>query len=171
MVGALGRVTEKVVPWLGPWVRGPDAEVAAVFVDELLADPEAEAGADGALGGEERVKHLFGGSRSNAVAAVGDREADAWSAGRGVEGGAGADDDAAVVAYGVEGVGEEVGEDLAEFAGDAEDLERVVALLVDGGAGGLDFGFEKVDDGGYEVAGGVAGGGGRTRGKSPGSGG
>ena len=33
-------------------------------------------------------------------------------------------------------------------------------LLYDGGAGGLDLGLEEVDDGGDEVAGGVAGGGG-----------
>ena len=139
---------------------GADADGAAVFVDELFADPEAEAGADGALGGEEGVEHLFGGGGGDAVAAVGDGDADAGLAGGGVEGGGGADDDAAVVVDGVECVGEEVGEDLAEFAGDAEDVERVVALLEDGGAGGLDFGLEEVDDGVYEVAGGVTGGGG-----------
>jgi hypothetical protein len=145
---------------VGALSGGADADVAAVLVDELFADPEAEAGADGALGGEEGVEHLFGGGGGDALTAVGDGEADTWCAGGGVEGGTGADDDAGVVADGVEGVGEEVGEDLAKFAGNAEDVQWLVALLEDGGLGSLNFRFEKVDDGRDEVARRVAGGGG-----------
>ncbi len=145
---------------LGALSGGTDADVAAVLVDELLADPEAEAGAYRALGGEEGVEHLFGSGGGDAVAAVRDGETDSWLAGGGIEGGGGPDDDAAVMTDGVERVGEQVGEDLAELAGDAEDLERGFALLDDGGPVGLDFGLEEVDDGGYQIGSRVAGGGG-----------
>ncbi len=146
---------------------GADTDGAAVLVDQLLADPEPEAGADGSLGGEEGVEHLFGGGGGDAVAAVGDGEADAGSAGEGAEGGRGADDDAAagvagLGADGVERVGEQVGEDLAKLSGDAEDVERCVALLEDGDSGGVDLGLEEVDDGVDEGGGGVAGGGGEV---------
>ncbi len=94
------------------------------------------------------------------MAAVGYGDADAAFAVDGIERGGGAENDAALAADGVEAIGEQVGEDLAQLAGDAHDVEPVIALLGDDGPVGLDLCLEQIDDGIHQGAGGVAGGGG-----------
>ena len=68
------------------------AEEALVFVDDLEGDPEAQAGPDIGLGGEEGVEDVGEGAGGDAAAGVGDGDADA-----GLRGVAGAS------AYGVAG--------------------------------------------------------------------
>jgi len=139
---------------------GADLDAAVVLFHELFADPEAEAGADGAFGGEEGVEDVFCRDGGDAVAVVGYGDADAAFAVDGIERGGGAENDAALAADGVEAIGEQVGEDLAQLAGDAHDLEAVMTLLGDDGLVGADLCLEQIDDGIHQGAGGVAGGGG-----------
>ena len=52
-------------------------EAAAVAVDDVLGDPEAEAGAGEFTGGEERLEDAAGSIGGHAVTSVGEDEADA----------------------------------------------------------------------------------------------
>ncbi len=118
-----------------------EIEGAAVFADDAATDPEAEAGAALALGGEEGLEKILADGLGDAGAVVGDGDEDAGSAvqavvsdvacaGLGGErdgGGAGlrlrmvrGDGGAfGCGAGGFGGVGEDVGEDLAKLGGEA----------------------------------------------------
>ena len=98
-----------------------DADPAFVVPDDFEADPEAEAGSGGGLGGEEGFEEAALGGFAHAAAIVGDGDAEAVAAGLPVMGAAGAEADVAVAAEGVEGVADEVGEDLAHVAGKADE--------------------------------------------------
>lgn len=83
---------------------------AAVALDDLLGDPEAEAGADIFLGGEERLEDavkIFG---RYAGTAVGDYDFDGAVLFIGNK--ARADDDGAIGSGGIDGIGDYVREDL-----------------------------------------------------------
>ena len=92
---------------------GLDADLAAVAFNELLGDKEADPGSDGASGSKEGFEDvgeiLFG----DAAAVVGDGEQDAGFLLASV-----LDGDAQVSAggQGVDGVGEEVGDNLHDLA-------------------------------------------------------
>ncbi len=72
MRGLLARKTEAVVPWSGPSVRLLSWMDAAVFADDAVRDPEAEAGAALSLGGEEGLEEVVADVRRDAWAVVGD---------------------------------------------------------------------------------------------------
>ena len=101
---------------------GAVADAAAVFFNEAARDPEAEAGADGELGGEEGREDALANGDGDAGALVADEDGDgivcrlrvavdmtaAEVDAAGLEGG--------VEVEGVDGVDDEVGEDLADLA-------------------------------------------------------
>jgi hypothetical protein len=113
-----------------------DAEATAVALDDLLADPEAEAGAVESLGAEEGLEDARGGCGGHAGAVVCNGDDETLDAGVVVAGFSAAEQDAAAVgAHRVDGVAEEVADDLADFSFVAEDgAARVVAYL-DGDVG------------------------------------
>ena len=61
-----------VVPRSGPSVRLSRSDGAGVFADDALRDPEAEAGAALALGGEEGLEEVLADLGGDAGAVVGD---------------------------------------------------------------------------------------------------
>src|SRR5271156_404238 len=123
--------------------------------DDSGGDPEAEAGAVEVFGGVEGLEEarLYGGG--HAVAGVGDGDANAGARLKilgGVVGGVvGANDETTAGAHGVDGVGDEVVEDLADVVFEAEDCGV-------GGVAGVDLDVRvgeaaliEVEDGVYEV--------------------
>ena len=136
-------------------------EAALVALDDAGGDPEAEAGAVELFGGVEGFEDAGLDDGGHAVARVGDGDADARAVGGMVDAVVGADDEAASLAHGVDGVGDDVVEDLADVVFEAED-----------GAGGLVGGFDvdagvaktamvEVEDGVDELVGSDVGGVGR----------
>src|SRR6266436_6635575 len=113
-----------------------EGEAALVTSDDAGGDPETEAGAVEVLGGVEGLEEagLHGGG--HAVASVGDGNAYARTAlrtlGGIVRGVVGADEDAAALAHGIDGVGDEIVEDLADIVFKTQNGRR-------GGIGGLDL--------------------------------
>jgi hypothetical protein len=108
-----------------------------VALDDAGGDPEAEAGAVEVLGGVEGFEDAGADGGGHAVAGVGDGDADALRLVRRRVGSlhqvvmivrivgvriVGADDEAAALAHGVDGVGDEVVEDLADVVFEAEDF-------------------------------------------------
>ena len=66
----------KTVPVRGVGTAA-DADRAVVLADDLLADPEAEAGAGGFFGGEEGLEDVAAGFLRDAAAGIADGDADA----------------------------------------------------------------------------------------------
>ena len=133
----------------GPVVDGmlgaAEDEAAVVAVDDAGGDPKAEAGPVEVLGGVEGLEEACANWGRHAVAGVGDGDADAATAfGElgGVVGGVVGPDakEATTLAHGVEGVGDQV----------IEDLTNVVFKAEDGGVGGV--GGVDVDAGVGEAA-------------------
>ena len=97
-----------------------------MFADDALRDPEAEPGAAFALGGEEGLEEVVADLGGDSGAVVDDFDDGSFFehlAGR-VEAGVlgdDADQDGAALAGCLGGVGDEVGEDLAEFRGEPID--------------------------------------------------
>ncbi len=103
-----------------------------MFFDDAFGDGEAEAGAAGVeAGGGEGLEESRGDGGVEAWAVVLDGEGDA------VEVGVGVDLDGAAAVEGVDGVAEEVDEDLEEAVGVALDDEPVGDAVKDGDAGGF----------------------------------
>ena len=101
-------------------------------VDDAGGDPETEAGALEVFGGVEGLEDAGADGGGHAVASVGDGEADALRLGVVVTSWARERDEAASArTHGVDGVGDEVVEDLADVVFEAED-----------GAGGGVAGFD-----------------------------
>ena len=118
-------------------LAAPDTDPALVAGDDLTADPEPETCSGSSLGGVEGLEEGALGSGAHADAGVGDDDADSLGVGGGVDGRADAGDKAASAWHGVERVGDEVDEDLAELALIAEDgWSGGVVLLDDDVAGG-----------------------------------
>src|ERR1700733_329128 len=111
-----------------------EGETAVVAGYDAGGDPEAEAGAVEILGGVEGLEETGADGGGDAVAGVGDGDADALArlSGGVVRGVVGADEEAATVAHGVDGVGDKVVEDLADVVFEAGDFGR-------GGVGGFDL--------------------------------
>src|SRR5258708_9813776 len=111
-----------------------DAALMASY--DAGGDPEAEAGAVEILGGVERLEEAGLHVGGHAVAGVGDGDADAGRAvgvfGGVVGGVVGADEEAASLAHGIDGVGDEVVEDLTDVVFEAQNRGW-------GGVGGLNF--------------------------------
>jgi len=108
-----------------------EGEATVMAVDDADGDPKPEAGSVEVLGGVERLEEAAPHGGRHAVTGVGDGDADAMAA-VGVPGGVvrgivGADEKAASLSHSVDGVGDEVVEDLANIVFEAED----------GGAGGV----------------------------------
>lgn len=132
-------------------------------LDDFLRDPEAEAGAGDALGGEERFEDAPEGFGGDAGAIVGDGDADAGAAGFPVVRGEFAEGDATAFAEGVDGVADEVGEDLSDFAlvrhdeGDgAEVADEFDLLTAEAGIKQGEDGVDEFVDVGEVGAGGAA---------------
>jgi len=133
---------------------GADAEGSSVFFYEFAGDPETESGAGIFFGGEEGLEDAADVVLMNAAAGVGDGDADAAAGGiAGIGGGVCRDADGGATGAGVEAIGDEVGEDLTNLAGDAENL--LLRIGGDGeedpegeGAGGVEVG-DFADDGGW----------------------
>ncbi len=124
---------------------GADFDGAAVALDDLPGDPEAEAGADVFLGGEEGFEDLVAVFGGDAGAVVFDDD---------LEGFAGVvfvaedgDADGAAGGDGVGGVGDEVGDGLVEFAGEAVDGGALVEVAEDGDVLGAEFIGVDAEDG------------------------
>ena len=100
-------------------VAAADVEAAVMFFDDTAGDPEAEAGAEGVLGGVEGLEDAMADGGGHAVAVVGDGDADAAALGALAGGGADAQAEDAAGGHGVEGVADEVGDDLADLSGEA----------------------------------------------------
>ena len=102
-----------------------EGEAALVPLDDSGGDPEAEAGPVEIFGGVEGLEEAGANLGRHAVAGVGDGDADAFAARRVADRVVccvvGADDEAAALAHGVDGVGDEVVEDLADVVFKAED--------------------------------------------------
>src|SRR5260370_23536999 len=113
-----------------------EGDAALMATDDAGGDPEAETGAVEVLGGVEGLEEagLHGGG--HAVASIGDGNAYARTAlrilGGIVRGVVGADEDAAALAHGIDGVGDEIVEDLADIVFKTQNGRR-------GGIGGLDL--------------------------------
>ena len=122
-----------------------DFDGAAVALDDLLGDPEAEAGADVFLGGEEGLEDVIAVFGGDAGAVVFDDDLDDFAVGVLVA--VDADADGAAVGDGVGGVGDEVGDGLLEFAGEALDGRAVVEVAHDGDVLGAEFIGVDVEDG------------------------
>ena len=133
-----------------------EGEAAVVAVDDAGGDPEAEAGAVEILGGVEGLEEAGADGGRHAVAGVGDGDADAATAfgelGGVVGGVVGADaEEATALAHGVDGVGDEVVEDLTNVVFKAEDggVGGVGGLDVDAGVG--EAAVVEVEDGVDEI--------------------
>ena len=91
-------------------------------VDDLMADPEAEAGAAYFFGGEEGFEDFLSGFGRHAGTSVGDGEDEAFASCVPVCAFAAADEETTSVGlHGVDGVIDEVAEHLADLAFEAED--------------------------------------------------
>ena len=93
-------------------------------LDDFLGDPEAEAGADVFLGGEEGLEDVIACSGAMPGPSSSTMILTMWLVGILVA--MDADADGAAVGDGVGGVGDEVGDGLLEFAGEGLDGRAVV---------------------------------------------
>src|SRR5581483_3897195 len=105
-----------------------DPDFAAVALDELLCHEQADAGADGHAGGEEGVEDFVQVLLGNPHAVVFDGEEDAGTGCLDVRD---AEAETAAVAHGVDGVGEQVGDDLHHLAAAKYDFGFRVDAAVD----------------------------------------
>ena len=136
----LKAVPEGPVP-----LHGADFDGAAVALDDLLGDPEAEAGADIFLGGEEGLEDVIAVFGGDAGAVVFDDDLDDCAGCVFVA--IDADADGAAVGDGVGGVGDEVGDSLVEFAGEGLDGRALVEVADEGDVLGAEFIGVDVEDG------------------------
>jgi len=123
------------VGWAGLGGAAAEMNEAAMLDDDFVADPESEAGSGDFLGGEEGFEGAFTDFAIHAGTGVSDGEADAGFGGifpivRWV-----GSDEEATAGGSVDGVADEVGEDLAEFAGEAEEVSGGVITAFDLDAG------------------------------------
>ena len=144
---------------------GAELNFAAVALDDGACDPEAEAGAALAFGGEEGLAETALHLDWDAGAVVADRDADAEDAGIGpVARAAEAETQATVEGRRLDGIRDEVGEHLTHFARIDEGFERAIVLALDAkiflhdaaAVEGEHF-FEELVDVGADGAGGFAG--------------
>ena len=97
-----------------------DGEGSAVALDDLVADPEAEAGAANLFGGEEGFKDLFSGFGRHAGAGVGDSDDEAFATGLPVCAFAAVDEETASGGlHGVDGVDDQIAQDLPDLTFEA----------------------------------------------------
>ena len=129
-----------------------DAEGAVVAVEDLAAHPEAEAGAVVALGAEEGFEHALLGFGVDAAAVIGYGEEEAFAAGGPVGSLAAADEESAAGGHGVDGVGDEAGEDVADVGFVALDEIFGALAFFDVDAGVAQAGFIDVEGEGEEIA-------------------
>ena len=120
---------------VGGRLAAADAEGTAVALDDFLADPEAEAGAGDSLGGVEGAEEAAAGDGIHAGAGVREGEDDAGLASSPVGAGAEAKEQTAAVRHGVEGIADEVAEDLADFAFKAAERVTETPARLDGDGG------------------------------------
>jgi len=116
-----------------------DAEEATMAVDDFFADPETQAGAGDALGGEEGLEDAVEGFRGNACTGVGNREHKTALAGGPMRGFAAAEKEApGVRCHGIKGVAEEIADDLADFSFKTanESCGAIAAVNVNAGVDG-----------------------------------
>ena len=101
-----------------------EGEAAVVAGDDAGGDPKAEASAVEVLGGVEGFEETSADGGGDAVAGVGDGDADASARlARGVVGGVvSADEELATVTHGIDSVGDEVVEYLADVVFEADDF-------------------------------------------------
>ena len=119
---------------------------------DFFADPEAEAGAGDALGGEEGVEDAGLDFGAHAGGVVGDGDGDAGLAGAPVGGFAFAHEEAAAAGHDVEGIADEVGDDLADFSVEAMNFAAGAAAALDADAGVVDTALIDGENGVGEVA-------------------
>src|ERR1035438_6415354 len=114
-------------------MEAAEANGAFVFLNDAFADPETEAGALGGLGGEERLEEAYGVFAANAVAGVDDGDGDAATLCFAVGGFGDAQAESSARRHRLDGVADEVEEDLAQLAREsAHDTGgRVFPLQVD----------------------------------------
>ena len=127
-----------------------EEEAALMAVDDFVADPEAEAGAAEAFGGEEGFEDAGAGLGRHADASVGDGEDQAAAVGAPVGGLAAAHQEAATGGHCIDGVGDEIVEDLADVAFEAGDWVGGAFAPVDGDGGVAETAFVEAEDGGEE---------------------
>lgn len=109
-----------------------DVQFSIVLLHDFTANPEAKADAGGFLGGEEGFERALFCGTIHSGASVGDSEADADAAGFAVVGFTNAEHEARAgrVPHGVNGVIDEVRDDLANFTWKAEEwMMRLEAAL------------------------------------------
>ncbi len=116
MDGALPSVCEKFNAKHGVEAGGKEAglngDATAVFIDEVFGDPEADACADVFFGGEEGIEDARQVFRRDAEAIVADGDGGGFVVANDFD-----FDDAAGSRKCIAGVGDDVGEDLAEIVG------------------------------------------------------
>ena len=115
-------------------------DAAAMLLRNLLAHPETEASADMWLGGEERIENLAKCGGAHACSGVGNAEPDARDVGCGMVPVASADHQPPVRGPGhrADGVGDEIGDHLAQFIGIGRERDRLALAALDGDAFVLD---------------------------------
>lgn len=87
-----------------------------MLFDDAATDPKAETGAGESLGRKKGFEEMALRGAVHAHAIVGNGQPNPLAPGNGVDGGASADDDAAAVRKRIDSVGDEVGDQLANFA-------------------------------------------------------
>ena len=122
-----------------------------VTIDDFTADPEAEAGAVDALGREESFEDVGASFGGHAGTGVSDGENEAATAGAPVGGFAAAQKETASGRHGVDGVRDEVVEDLAYVAFEAGDATLVALAFFYADGGVAETAFVEAEDGGVEV--------------------
>ncbi len=140
-----------------------DADEAVVALDDLVRDPEAETGAGDSFGRKEGLEDAPESFRGDAGAVIGDGDADAGTAGFPVVRGDFAERDRAAFADGVDGIADEIGEDLTDFAlvrhdegNGAEVAANLDVLAAEAGVKQGEDGVEELVDVGAGGAGGAA---------------
>jgi len=120
-------------------------------MDDLTAHPEAEACAVVSLGAEEGFEHTLLGVGVDTLAGVGDGKEHSFAAGRPVSSFAASDEEAASGGHGVDRVGDEVAEDLADIAFVAFDESVGAFAFFDGDIGVAQAGFVEIERWGEEA--------------------
>ncbi len=136
---------------VGGGLAAADAQDAAMAMDDFFADPEAEAGAGDSLGGEEGVEDFGLGLGGHAGADVCDGDGDAGLMGGPVGGLPLADEEGTTAWHGVEGVADEVGEDLTNLSVEAVDFAMGAAAAIDVNARVADAALIDGEDGVEEI--------------------
>ncbi len=127
--------------------EGAEAHLSLVFFDDLFRDPEAEAGAGIALGGDERLEECALDAFRDTCARVCDEDTHSLDTQAAVMGdGQDTKAERAAGGHGVDSVLDEVGDDLADLSGGAEDTLGGAEAALDADAGGEQAGVEECED-------------------------